>query len=741
MSRLIEINQLTLGPTGVYSHPRSAEKDFAYSDGSETEQYLHKVLSEANDLGSYSEELQQHIKDWPSEYHLSSKRANLLRPFELTEGARVLELGCGCGAITRYLGEQGLEVDAVEGSEVRANLARLRCRDLDTVNLIQANFNRVELPEDNYDYVLLIGVSEYARRFSPDSDSDRGAVVDLLNRIRQSLKPDGKVIIAIENRTGLKYLHGAHEDHYSLRFVGIDNYDDSAGIRTYTRNEWRHIAAETGFDDHAFAYPFPDYKIPTVMLGETFVGQDENAWCHLEGIHSDDYTFLFDPYIPESLSWQAYNAAGVMGDMANSFLLVLSKSGGLDNFTRLAFAHLPDFRRRRNLCTVIWKNNSEGIVHRRSFIEQGAAAESTEPYHGGQLLSSRWARCLLIYSNAKRFIELVREYHEFLRVSNTNGALPTDLLPNNIIVDDAGRYLVFDQEWDGENNSVAYLLFRALLTFANHYRPAMRQFCRRLDINTVDGFIRFCFRNLGLDHQDFHQFCDLEDAFQNRVLVARNADTRAVLDTPLMENPVNAMIEPRLFWRSGDADFNDACSMGERITPEPDGNLLEFWLPDDVTQPAQIRFDPCDQHRPWDTGLITINSILISKSSTDGGEVTLLKLQDPGEIIDSCRLKGMQSAGNSVLAICSDDPAIFVDIPSSTPANGRIRIRIRISYQRNPEYQAIRQAFLERESGHLNQIESLQHRLGFAKKAEHDLRRIQASRLWRILSGIKKRFR
>ena len=108
---------------------------------------------------------------------------------------------------------------------------------------MQANFNRLELPPKEYDYVFLVGVAEYARRFSPASASDRDAVVDLLKRIRQSLAPGGRVLVAIENRTGMKYLHGAHEDHYSLRFVGIDDYADSAGIRTYTRREWRSIAA------------------------------------------------------------------------------------------------------------------------------------------------------------------------------------------------------------------------------------------------------------------------------------------------------------------------------------------------------------------------------------------------------------------------------------------------------------------------------------------------------------------
>jgi SAM-dependent methyltransferase len=368
LSRLIEINALEANAHGVFSHPDSAERDFAYSDGSEAERYLFDVFDTTDDLGSASEALQLKIRDWPSEYHLSPRRANLLRPLPLEAGSRVLELGCGCGTISRYLGEVGCEVDAIEGSAVRAELARMRCRELDNVRVVQANFNRLLLPESEYDYVLLIGVAEYARRFSPDSDSDRGAVIDLLHRVRAALKPNGRVLIAIENRTGMKYLHGAHEDHYSLRFVGIDNYSEPGGIRTYTRREWRGIATDSGFDHHAFLYPFPDYKIPTVYLGEDYCQRDPNAWCQLEMIESADYRFPFDPYIPETLTWQGYCAAGVLADMSNSFMVVLSQSADLDAFTDIDFVHLPGFGRRREFSTVVTKHRREERVYRHAFL-------------------------------------------------------------------------------------------------------------------------------------------------------------------------------------------------------------------------------------------------------------------------------------------------------------------------------------------------------------------------------------
>ena len=78
---------------------------FAYSDGSHAEHYLQSVFERDIDLSSSSPDLKQYIKDWPSEYHLSNKRAQLLAGFDFDPALKVLEVGCGCGAITRHLAE------------------------------------------------------------------------------------------------------------------------------------------------------------------------------------------------------------------------------------------------------------------------------------------------------------------------------------------------------------------------------------------------------------------------------------------------------------------------------------------------------------------------------------------------------------------------------------------------------------------------------------------------------------
>jgi SAM-dependent methyltransferase len=325
MQSLIELNNFTMGSNGVYSADSDAAlREFDYSDGEATEIQLFEILSAAQDLSSSSEELQSKIVDWPTEYHLSETRANLLRPLNLHGVTRVLELGCGCGSISRYLGEQpGLIVDSIEGSPTRAALAKLRCSDLDNVVISTANFNDLEFPQDYYDLVLFVGVTEYAGRFS-DRDTDQEAVQDLLKLGRKAAKATGITLVAIENRVGLKYLLGANEDHYAVPYVGLDDYPDSTGIRTYTKPEWQAQIDKAGFTAHQFIYPFPDYKVPTLIVKEGAQAQLSDR--HFSSIKSRDYNSAFDIGDNENRIWQGLNVSNTLAELSNSFLMLLGRN-------------------------------------------------------------------------------------------------------------------------------------------------------------------------------------------------------------------------------------------------------------------------------------------------------------------------------------------------------------------------------------------------------------------------------
>ena len=138
--------------------------NFNYNDGVAVENRIYNILKCSQDLSIASDELSSQISDWPTEYHFSALRLNFLKSFKFNFNCRVLEIGSGCGAITRQLAENNLNIDALEGSYRRALITKERCRELDNVQVINDNFFNYKT-NLNYDLITQIGVLEYALIF------------------------------------------------------------------------------------------------------------------------------------------------------------------------------------------------------------------------------------------------------------------------------------------------------------------------------------------------------------------------------------------------------------------------------------------------------------------------------------------------------------------------------------------------------------------------------------------------
>ena len=163
--------------------------------------------------------------------------------------------------MARYLGEAGCTVVALEGNPTRAEVAAERCRDLPDVEVVCGTIDDLDA-EDRFDIVTVIGVLEY----TPATIGGAGGPDHLLAAVRARLGPDGAVVLAIENQLGLKYLLGGAEDHRGAAWVGVEDYPGPPGARTWSRAELERLLDHAGFSGQTWLAPYPDYKLPTVIL-------------------------------------------------------------------------------------------------------------------------------------------------------------------------------------------------------------------------------------------------------------------------------------------------------------------------------------------------------------------------------------------------------------------------------------------------------------------------------------------
>jgi SAM-dependent methyltransferase len=294
---------------------------FDYSDGQAHEQYLRDVLLNARDLSSGSYELEAHIRDWISEYHLSRKRSQVLRGFTFDRSNRVLEVGCGCGAITRFLGETFDDVVAVEGSLPRATLARVRTRDLENVSVLNAPFHEIRYKE-RFDIIFCIGVFEYSRLYVEGPDPHEA----VLRHFSESLAPKGVVVMAIENQFGLKFFASSAEDHNNIMFDGIEGYPRFDLHRTFGYAELRQRLA-MHFHEIKFLFPYPDYKMTRCVVTEEAFGKVRLGEM-IGNLVPRDYSKSRTPVFDQRLALMELARNGMLPVTANSFLVVAGKSPG-----------------------------------------------------------------------------------------------------------------------------------------------------------------------------------------------------------------------------------------------------------------------------------------------------------------------------------------------------------------------------------------------------------------------------
>ena len=189
-----------------------------YSDG-EIEDVLLDIAknTDPRDFDKVVEERES----WPVMYHFSTIRTNIMSWMPIDRSMKVLEIGSGCGAITGTIAEKAGSVTCVELSRKRSLINAWRNREKDNIEIRLGNFEDVEKKlETDYDMITLIGVFEYAQGYISSGTPYR----DFLAIILRHLKPGGQLVIAIENRLGMKYFAGATEDHSGKYFEGIEGY-------------------------------------------------------------------------------------------------------------------------------------------------------------------------------------------------------------------------------------------------------------------------------------------------------------------------------------------------------------------------------------------------------------------------------------------------------------------------------------------------------------------------------------
>lgn len=280
-----------------------------YSDG-EIEEEMLRVCREKR-----QEQALRESASWPMLYHLSPARENLLEWYDFAPDGSLLEIGAGCGALTGLFGRRLARVVCIELSRRRSLINAYKNGDRASAEIYVGNFEDIVL-EETFDYVTLIGVLEYAKAYI---SGDR-PFHTMLKRVGERLRPEGSLMIAIENKMGMKYFSGAAEDHTGRPYDGIQNYIGGSGAVTFSKPELEKLLTDCGYGDLTFYYPVPDYKLPASVYSDMYLpgkGELRNVKRAYAGVNLQ----MFD----EEVAFDRVCEDGLFPYFSNSFLVIAKK--------------------------------------------------------------------------------------------------------------------------------------------------------------------------------------------------------------------------------------------------------------------------------------------------------------------------------------------------------------------------------------------------------------------------------
>ena len=492
-----------------------------YCDGVIEDEILNIVKN--NPASEYSRIIEEKAS-WPILYHLSPLRENIVDWVPMDKNAKVLEVGSGCGAITGAFSRKAGSVTCIDLSKKRSMINAYRHQECENVTIHLGNFKDIEpeLPND-YDYIFLIGVFEYGQGYM---GTDR-PYEDFMAILKKHMSPTGRLVLAIENKFGLKYWAGCKEDHFGTYFSGIEDYPDGGGVRTFTRRGLEKMMKVNGVEDYSFYYPYPDYKFVTTVYSDDYLPQVGELSNNLRNFDRDRLQ-LFD----EKNAFDNIIREGAFDEFSNSYVVVIGAPLEI-KYTKFSNDRAEEFAIRTDIYQdelgnrTVFKTalNEKAVSHIQNIYT--AYEKLTEKYRGSKLkvnqcsldekavqleyVKGKTLEMLLDdcldKGNEVAFRNLIEAYINAIQYQEEQPINDFDLIFSNIIVEEeTGDWVIIDYEWTFPVKlSFEKNLFRALYCYLIGSTKR-----RKLSFE----FIK---EKLGIDENAIDQYVEQEVEFQHYV--------------------------------------------------------------------------------------------------------------------------------------------------------------------------------------------------------------------------------
>ncbi len=354
---------------------------------------------------------------------------------------------------------------------------------VDVVKNITTDINSCK----EYDYVVIIDMLE--RMVNP---------VEALIILKKCVKNHGRMLIAVDNRLGMRYFCGDRDPYTGRNFDGVENYLRISPLdwktihgRCYSKAELNGMLREAGLDNVKYYSVFPDIQETQLVYAQGYQPEENLNSRYFPSYNCPDTVFLQEEFMYEDLIKN-----DMFHQMANSYLIEYSPENSFDNVLHATIS--IDRGKDNAMMTIIKGDESPEFVQKKPVYKEGkikidklknnyddlkqhniniveAHIEDGAfimPYvHANTALD--YIRSIA-YEDKERFIELVDRFRDYILKSSDHvredaqdgmGVLLKrgymDFVPLNCFyLEESDEFLVFDQELYVENCYANAIIFR-----------------------------------------------------------------------------------------------------------------------------------------------------------------------------------------------------------------------------------------------------------------------------------------
>lgn len=474
-------------------------------------------------MENYKKDIYTQSYDYP--ISMNSIRKNIVNWYDFKENSKILEIGANFGEITSYLCDIAEKVTTIEFSREKGKKIELNNKDKKNLEVIVGDYLEEIQLKYKYDYIILIGTLEYADSIMKDKQDP---YYKLLEYCKKNLKSNGTILLAVDNRIGVRYLSGAKSYHCEKIYDSVKNIFSNG--RLFNKKELEEILEKIKIKNRRYYYPLPDYKVPNIIMTEDYLLSEIDSKINYNFIYEEGSLVVQD----EIKLLKQFIENGEFQEYTNSYFVELTNSEINKNIKYVSFNNI-----RKDEYSLVLKmgdskvekypKEDKSVQHIKTIIENTKKLKElgfnvAEEIESNEYVKSKYINSmpldqyiikLLKNNQIQSVYDIIDKWYSFVKekLNPTNEGIVEygfiDLVFENFFYDEQNdEFIVFDQEWLEKNIEIKYILYRAIQNICEHNQNIEKlldkeQIYKKYKITKIEEYSKTenCFQNKVIDYE------------------------------------------------------------------------------------------------------------------------------------------------------------------------------------------------------------------------------------------------